>query len=37
MAPEDLKALTPLFTMNINPYGYFPLDLEKPSFLEVAA
>ena len=34
MEPEDLHALTPLFTVNINPYGYFSLDLNKPSILE---
>ncbi len=33
---EDRKALTPLFTSNINPYGDFVLDMSKPSFLEVA-
>jgi TnpA family transposase len=36
MQPEDLNALTPLFTLNINPYGYFSLDFEKPSVLEAA-
>jgi TnpA family transposase len=36
MAPEDYRALTPLFTSNVNPYGDFFLDLDKPSFLEVA-
>ena len=36
MQPEDLKALTPLFTQNINPYGHFALDFDKPSFLEAA-
>jgi TnpA family transposase len=37
MEPEDLRALTPLFTSNVNPYGIFALDLSKPSFLgEVA-
>ncbi|MFC1833875.1 Tn3 family transposase [Thermodesulfobacteriota bacterium] len=36
MGPEDYRALTPLFTSNVNPYGDFILDLEKPSFLEVA-
>ena len=35
MEPDDLRALTPLFTSSINPYGEFELDLEKPSFLEV--
>jgi TnpA family transposase len=34
MEPEDMRALTPLFTANVNPYGYFSLDLSKPSFLE---
>ncbi len=32
---EDLEALTPLFTSNVNPYGDIRLDLMKPSFLEV--
>jgi TnpA family transposase len=36
MEPEDLRALTPLFTSNVNPYGDFHLDLDKPSFLEAA-
>jgi len=36
MEPEDLKALTPLFTSHINPYGDFVLDFNKPSILEVA-
>lgn len=36
MGSEDYRALTPLFTSNVNPYGDFILDLEKPSFLEVA-
>jgi TnpA family transposase len=35
MQPEDYNSLTPLFTLNINPYGYFALDFEKPSILEV--
>ena len=34
MEPEDFRALTPLFTTHINPYGEFDLDLAKPSFLE---
>jgi TnpA family transposase len=34
MQPEDYNSLTPLFTLNINPYGYFSLDFEKPSILE---
>ena len=33
---EDRRALTPLFHGHINPYGLFELNLEKPSFLEVA-
>lgn len=36
MKQEDFQALTPLFTMNINPYGYFALDFDKPSILEAA-
>lgn len=36
MVAEDFRALTPLFTSNVNPYGDFQLNLEKPSFLEVA-
>lgn len=35
MKPDDLAALTPLFTSNVNPYGDIRLDLAKPSFLEV--
>ena len=35
MEPKDFNALTPLFTVNINPYGYFFLDFNKPSILEV--
>lgn len=37
MEPEDQRALTPLFTTHVNPYGDFDLDLTKPSFLVVAA
>ena len=36
MKQEDFQALTPLFTLNINPYGYFALDFDKPSILEAA-
>jgi TnpA family transposase len=36
MHHEDYHALTPLFTVNINPYGYFSLDFDKPSILEAA-
>jgi len=36
MKLPDKRAITPLFTSNINPYGYFMLDLFKPSFLEAA-
>lgn len=36
MEDEDFRALTPLFTSSINPYGYFELDLDKPSFLEAS-
>jgi TnpA family transposase len=32
---DDLEALTPLFTSNVNPYGDIRIDLTKPSFLEV--
>jgi TnpA family transposase len=34
MVEDDLRALTPLFTSNVNPYGDFTLDLERPSILE---
>jgi len=34
MKTDDFRALTPLFTSNINPYGDLHLDLEKPSFLD---
>jgi len=27
--PEDYRALTPLFSMHINPYGLFPVDLNQ--------
>ena len=27
--PEDYRALTPLFSGHINPYGLFPLDFNK--------
>ena len=36
MKPEDFRALTPLYTSNLNPYGEFNLNLNKPSFLEAA-
>lgn len=36
MLPEDQRALTPLFTSHVNPYGEFDLDLAKPSFLVAA-
>jgi len=36
LSVEDLRALTPLFYGHINPYGWFQLDLDRPSFLEVA-
>ena len=32
---DDLEALTPLYTSNVNPYGDIRLDMAKPSFLEV--
>ena len=37
MQPDDKRALTPLFTAHVNPYGEFRLDLAKPSFLKEAA
>lgn len=37
MQPEDRRALTPLFTAHVNPYGDFELDLAKPSFLGAVA
>ncbi len=37
MEPDDRRALTPLFTAHVNPYGEFELDLAKPSFLLEAA
>jgi TnpA family transposase len=36
MEEEDFRALTPLFTSNVNPYGDFELNLDKPSFLDAA-
>lgn len=33
MEAEDRRALTPLFTTNVNPYGDFTLDLRRPSIL----
>lgn len=36
MVTEDRRALTPLFTSNVNPYGSFVLDLAKESILEAA-
>ena len=36
MEKDDFRALTPLFTSNINPYGDFHLDFDKPSFLDAA-
>ncbi len=37
MEKEDHLALTPLFTSNINPFGYIQLNFDKPSFLYGAA
>jgi TnpA family transposase len=37
LSAEDQRAITPLFTLNLNPYGDFNLDLVKPSFLREAA
>ncbi len=36
LEPDDRRAITPLFTSNVNPYGAFELDLDKASFLEAA-
>jgi hypothetical protein len=36
MNVADRRGLTPLFHGHINPYGQFPLDLTRPSFLEAA-
>ena len=36
LSDEDLRALTPLFHIHVNPYGVFELSLEKDSFLEAA-
>jgi hypothetical protein len=37
MEKEDKNSLTPLFTVNSNPYGDINFDFSKPSFLlEVA-
>lgn len=36
MTERDKRALTPLFTSNINPYGRFMLNLNKKSILEAA-
>jgi len=36
MDQKDFHALTPLFTANINPYGRFSLDFNRPSLLEAA-
>lgn len=37
LSVEDLRALTPLFYEHVNPYGFFELDLERPSFLTAEA
>ena len=29
MTPADLRALTPLIYQHVNPYGLFPLDLQR--------
>jgi hypothetical protein len=36
MESENYRAITPLFTSNINPYGVFTVDFEKPPFLMAA-
>ena len=32
----DYRGLSPLFYEHVNPYGLFELDLDRPSWLEVA-
>jgi len=34
LTPEDMRALTPLIHSHINPYGLFPLDLNKRLVIE---
>lgn len=34
LSAEDRRTLTPLLYEQVNPYGLFELDLERPSFLE---
>ena len=36
MAPDDLRALTPLIYAHINPYGRFELDMRKRLHLAAA-
>jgi Tn3 transposase DDE domain len=36
LGEDDRRALSPLFYEHVNPYGLFPLDLDRPSFLEAA-
>ncbi len=36
MSAEDLRALTPLIYMHINPYGDFNLDMDERIPLEIA-
>jgi TnpA family transposase len=33
---EDRRGLSPLFHGHVNPYGLFPIDLTRPSFLQAA-
>lgn len=37
LTPEDYRALTPLFSGHINPYGLFPLDFHKRLLIGIAA
>jgi len=36
LTPEDLRALTPLFYVHINPYGRFDLDMDARLDIEEA-
>jgi len=36
LTPEDYRALTPLFSGHINPYGLFPLDFHKRLLIGIA-
>lgn len=36
LTPEDYRALTPLFSTHINPYGLFPIDFEQRIIISTA-